>query len=48
LTAEQITEMKLKGMNGEKIVQALVEGSATFHKKTQFSQQKYLKKKKQK
>jgi len=48
LTSEQIMEMKQKGIEGEKIVQALVEGSVTFQKKTEFSQQKYLRKKKQK
>jgi tRNA (adenine-N(1)-)-methyltransferase non-catalytic subunit len=48
LTSEQISEMKRKGVDGEKIIQALVEGSTTFQKKTEFSKQKYLRKKKQK
>ena len=45
LSAEHITEMKAGGSSGHDIVAALIENSATFASKTEFAQQKYLKKK---
>lgn len=47
LSAEEIEEMKKSGVEGTKIIKALVEKSASFKQKTEFSQQKYLKKKQQ-
>lgn len=47
LTQEEINELK-QTKTGEEVIQHLVENSSTFNKKTQFSQEKYLKKKKQK
>lgn len=37
--------MKQENVGGTKIIQALVKGSKSFQQKTQFSQEKYLKKK---
>jgi tRNA (adenine-N(1)-)-methyltransferase non-catalytic subunit len=37
-----------QGLSGQEIIQALVANSATFHGKTEFSQEKYLKKKQKK
>eukprot|EP00300_Choanocystis_sp_HF-7_P013447 c18302_g1_i2.p1 GENE.c18302_g1_i2~~c18302_g1_i2.p1 ORF type:complete len:470 (+),score=123.61 c18302_g1_i2:34-1443(+) len=48
LTSDEIREMKEKGMSGAEIVNALVENSKTFAGKTQFSQKKYIAKKKSK
>jgi hypothetical protein len=48
LSAEQITEMKKKGVGGESIIQALIQNSSSFQNKTEFSQQKYIKKKQEK
>ncbi|XP_050406117.1 tRNA (adenine(58)-N(1))-methyltransferase non-catalytic subunit TRM6 [Patella vulgata] len=45
---EEIQQMKDSGMKGEQIVDKLVENSQTFQNKTEFSQDKYIKKKKQK
>lgn len=44
LTAEDINEMKGE-KSGEEIIAALVESSATFAAKTEFSKAKYLKRK---
>lgn len=43
-----IQQMKSEGASGRDIISQLVSNSATFEKKTAFSQQKYLKKKKKK
>lgn len=48
LTREQIESFKADGTSGEEIVKTLLENSTTFRKKTEYSQQKYLKKKQQK
>ncbi|EEC02007.1 tRNA (adenine-N(1)-)-methyltransferase non-catalytic subunit TRM6, putative, partial [Ixodes scapularis] len=48
LTREQIENFKADGTSGEEIVKTLLENSTTFKKKTEYSQQKYLKKKQQK
>ncbi|CAN8009747.1 unnamed protein product [Ixodes pacificus] len=48
LTREQIEGFKADGTSGEEIVKTLLENSTTFRKKTEYSQQKYLKKKQQK
>lgn len=48
LSKEEIDEFHVKGITGTDIVDQLVQNSATFRDKTVFSQQKYLKKKKQK
>ncbi|KAK0050136.1 tRNA (adenine(58)-N(1))-methyltransferase non-catalytic subunit TRM6 [Biomphalaria pfeifferi] len=45
---EDIQKMKSDGLSGEKIIEELVENSETFDSKTNFSQAKYLKKKKKK
>lgn len=47
LSRDDILNMK-KNMSGVAIVDQLVEHSSTFQKKTEFSQQKYIKKKKKK
>ncbi|KAL2503987.1 eukaryotic initiation factor 3 gamma subunit family protein [Abeliophyllum distichum] len=48
LTGEDIDEMRRKGASGDEIVKALIANSATFEKKTAFSQEKYLLKKQKK
>jgi len=48
LSAEEIAEMKKKGVGGESIIQALIQNSSSFQNKTEFSQQKYIKKKQEK
>jgi tRNA (adenine-N(1)-)-methyltransferase non-catalytic subunit len=48
LTAENIDQMKKEHMSHDEIISKLVENSASFAQKNKFSQQKYLKKKKQK
>ncbi|XP_076463840.1 tRNA (adenine(58)-N(1))-methyltransferase non-catalytic subunit TRM6-like [Babylonia areolata] len=48
LTQEEIMKMKEEGLSGQDIVEKLVEQSETFKTKTEFSQEKYIKKKKKK
>ncbi|KAK7103104.1 tRNA (adenine(58)-N(1))-methyltransferase non-catalytic subunit TRM6-like [Littorina saxatilis] len=48
LTQDDILKMKEEGISGQDIVGKLVEQSETFKTKTEFSQQKYIKKKKKK
>lgn len=49
LTQEQITALKASGeASSDQIVDMLIENSATFASKTEFSQEKYIKKKKAK
>ncbi|XP_052202415.1 uncharacterized protein LOC127808093 isoform X2 [Diospyros lotus] len=48
LTGEDIDELRRKGISGDEIVQALIANSATFEKKTSFSQEKYRLKKQKK
>lgn len=43
-----ILQLKEKGVEGEELVQAVVSNSATFRGKTAFSQEKYLKRKREK
>ncbi|EFJ43222.1 hypothetical protein VOLCADRAFT_119181 [Volvox carteri f. nagariensis] len=45
LTQEQIEELKKSGKAGAEIIQALCSNSATFQNKTEFSQDKYKKRK---
>lgn len=48
LSKDEINNLRVQGFTGEKIVEQLIENSATFAAKTDFAQQKYIKKKKQK
>ncbi|XP_067098026.1 tRNA (adenine(58)-N(1))-methyltransferase non-catalytic subunit TRM6 [Osmerus mordax] len=48
LTRDDIETLKEQGLKGQEIVQQLVENSSTFRDKTEFAQQKYIKKKKKK
>ncbi|KAG0630178.1 hypothetical protein M758_1G159900 [Ceratodon purpureus] len=48
LSAEDINKMRTDGVSGKEIMEALVANSATFHTKTAFSQEKYLRKKQKK
>ncbi|GFZ10374.1 eukaryotic initiation factor 3 gamma subunit family protein [Actinidia rufa] len=48
LTGEDIDAMRRQGATGDEIVQALIANSATFEKKTSFSQEKYRLKKQKK
>ncbi|KAH0684154.1 hypothetical protein KY289_021906 [Solanum tuberosum] len=48
LTSEDIDEMRNQGAKGDEIVEALIANSATFEKKTLFSQEKYRVKKQKK
>ncbi|XP_009613532.1 uncharacterized protein [Nicotiana tomentosiformis] len=48
LTSEDIDEMRRQGAKGDEIVDALIANSATFEKKTLFSQEKYRIKKQKK
>ncbi|GFY86239.1 eukaryotic initiation factor 3 gamma subunit family protein [Actinidia rufa] len=48
LTGEDIDSMRRQGATGDEIVQALIANSATFEKKTSFSQEKYRLKKQKK
>ncbi|KAL9658807.1 hypothetical protein ABK040_005961 [Willaertia magna] len=48
LTQDEIINLKEKGIGGKEIIEKLIEGSKSFNVRTQFSQQKYLKKKKKK
>ncbi len=45
---QDINEMREQGVSGRAIVKALIENSATFQNKTEFSKAKYLKKKQKK
>ncbi|KAM8946240.1 tRNA (adenine(58)-N(1))-methyltransferase non-catalytic subunit TRM6 [Pelodytes ibericus] len=48
LTRDDIEALKEKGIKGQEIVQQLIENSTTFRDKTEFAQEKYIKKKKKK
>ncbi|CAL8313332.1 unnamed protein product [Lota lota] len=48
LTRDDIETLKEQGLKGQEIIQQLIENSSTFSDKTEFSQQKYIKKKKKK
>ncbi|KAJ7341553.1 hypothetical protein JRQ81_005792 [Phrynocephalus forsythii] len=48
LTHDDIKALKDKGIKGQEIVQQLIENSTTFRDKTEFSQDKYINKKKKK
>ncbi|KAK7873531.1 hypothetical protein R5R35_008786 [Gryllus longicercus] len=48
LSTEEIISMRQEGMSGQDIVGQLVENSKTFRDKTEYSQEKYLKKKEKK
>ncbi|KAG7460717.1 hypothetical protein MATL_G00201770 [Megalops atlanticus] len=48
LTRDDIETLKGQGLKGQEIVQQLVENSTTFRDKTEFAQEKYIKKKKKK
>ena len=48
ISRDDIIEMREQGVSGENIIDKLIEHSATFKDKTDFAQQKYIKKKKTK
>ena len=48
LTPQQIEELKREGLEGEEVIQKLMAASKTFETKTQFSQDKYKRKKQKK
>lgn len=48
MTAEEIERLKKQSYSSEKLISAIIESHANFHKKTAFSQEKYLQRKKQK
>ncbi|MGH0139648.1 UNVERIFIED_CONTAM: hypothetical protein FKN15_042577 [Acipenser sinensis] len=48
LTRDDIETLKDQGLKGQEIVQQLIENSSTFRDKTEFAQEKYIKKKKKK
>ncbi|KAM6954481.1 tRNA (adenine(58)-N(1))-methyltransferase non-catalytic subunit TRM6 [Aplochiton taeniatus] len=48
LTRDDIETLKEKGLKGQEIVQHLIDNSSTFRDKTEFAQEKYIKKKKKK
>lgn len=48
LTRDDIETLKEQGLKGQEIVQQLIENSSTFRDKTEFAQEKYIKKKKKK
>lgn len=48
LSSTEIGELREGGATGKEIIQKLVENSETWDTKTEFSKQKYLKKKQQK
>ena len=48
LSTEEIVELRTSGLSGQEIVGQLIENSKTFHNKTEYSQEKYLKKKEKK
>ncbi|XP_023285862.1 tRNA (adenine(58)-N(1))-methyltransferase non-catalytic subunit TRM6 [Seriola lalandi dorsalis] len=48
LTRDDIETLKEQGLKGQEIIQQLIENSATFRDKTEYAQDKYIKKKKKK
>jgi tRNA (adenine-N(1)-)-methyltransferase non-catalytic subunit len=44
----EINEMRARGADGREIIDSLIQNSSTFNSKTQFSKEKWLKKKMQK
>ncbi|XP_026113997.1 tRNA (adenine(58)-N(1))-methyltransferase non-catalytic subunit TRM6-like [Carassius auratus] len=48
LTRDDIETLKEQGLKGQEIVQQLIDNSTTFKGKTEFAQEKYIKKKKKK
>ncbi|CEP62147.1 tRNA 1-methyladenosine methyltransferase subunit GCD10 LALA0_S04e08900g [Lachancea lanzarotensis] len=48
LSSEEIEQLKLQSASGEDIINKMIEAHGSFHQKTVFSQEKYLKRKKQK
>ena len=48
LSHEDVEELKEKGVTGEALVEKILENSATFEAKTEFSQEKYKRKKQKK
>ncbi|KAB5539863.1 hypothetical protein PHYPO_G00094060 [Pangasianodon hypophthalmus] len=48
LTRDDIESLKEQGMKGQEIIQQLINNSTTFRDKTEFAQEKYIKKKKKK
>ncbi|XP_051510425.1 tRNA (adenine(58)-N(1))-methyltransferase non-catalytic subunit TRM6-like [Myxocyprinus asiaticus] len=48
LTRDDIEILKEQGLKGQEIVQQLIDNSTTFKDKTEFAQEKYIKKKKRK
>uniref|UniRef100_A0AAQ5ZH17 tRNA (adenine(58)-N(1))-methyltransferase non-catalytic subunit TRM6 n=1 Tax=Amphiprion ocellaris TaxID=80972 RepID=A0AAQ5ZH17_AMPOC len=48
LTRDDIETLKEQGLKGQEIIQQLIENSSTFRDKTEYAQDKYIKKKKKK
>lgn len=48
LDEEKINKLKNEGLGGSEIIQKLIENSSQFNKKTQFSKEKYIRKKMEK
>ena len=48
LDGGKISQMKASGVAGQSIVDAVVQNSATFQSKTEYAQEKYLRKKQKK
>ncbi|KAG7240241.1 hypothetical protein INR49_027052 [Caranx melampygus] len=48
LTKDDIETLKEQGLKGQEIIQQLIENSSTFRDKTEYAQDKYIKKKKKK
>ncbi|XP_020789385.2 tRNA (adenine(58)-N(1))-methyltransferase non-catalytic subunit TRM6 [Boleophthalmus pectinirostris] len=48
LTRDDIEMLKEKGLKGQEIIQQLIDNSSTFKDKTEYAQDKYIKKKKKK
>ncbi|XP_029281127.1 tRNA (adenine(58)-N(1))-methyltransferase non-catalytic subunit TRM6 [Cottoperca gobio] len=48
LTRDDIETLKEQGLKGQEIIQQLIENSSTFKNKTEYAQDKYIKKKKKK
>uniref|UniRef100_A0AAR2KC17 tRNA (adenine(58)-N(1))-methyltransferase non-catalytic subunit TRM6 n=1 Tax=Pygocentrus nattereri TaxID=42514 RepID=A0AAR2KC17_PYGNA len=48
LTRDDIESLKEQGLKGQEIIQQLIDNSTTFRDKTEFAQEKYIKKKKKK
>ncbi|XP_054900252.1 tRNA (adenine(58)-N(1))-methyltransferase non-catalytic subunit TRM6 isoform X1 [Poeciliopsis prolifica] len=48
LTRDDIETMKEQGLKNEEIIQQLIDNSSTFNNKTEYAQDKYIKKKKKK